>query len=124
MTKLISFIFLYTFLGMVHTVYIYLEEVVCDENTLKLGCFKLGFISWVFSIVFSIFFKLLDVSETASEAWSTDVLASDSERLTEVDTDDAGSVARSDDTARSEVEVEGRGEPEGEEDSAVSVART
>lgn len=44
MTKLISFIFLYTFLVMVHTVYIYLEEVVCDENTLKLGCFKLGFI--------------------------------------------------------------------------------
>lgn len=121
MTKLISLIFLYTFLGMVH---IYLEEVVCDENTLQLACFKLGFISWEFSIVFNIFFKLLDVSETASEAWSTDVLASDSERLTEVDTDDAGSVARSDDTARSEVEVEGRGEPEGEEDCAVSVART
>jgi hypothetical protein len=55
------------------------------------------------------------VSETASEAWSTDVLASDSERLTEVDTDDTGSVTRSDDTARSEVEVEGRGEPEGAE---------
>lgn len=36
----------------------------------------------------------LDVSETASEAWSTDVLASDSERLTEVDTDDTASVAR------------------------------
>jgi len=107
---------------MVRTVCIYLEEVVCDKNTLKFGCFKLGFISWV--IEFKIFFKLLDVSETASEAWSTDVLASDSERLTEVDTDDAGSVARSDDTARSEVEVEGRGEPEGEEDCAVSVART
>lgn len=37
---------------------------------------------------------ILDVSETASEAWSTDVLASDSERLTEVDTDDTASVAR------------------------------
>jgi hypothetical protein len=37
---------------------------------------------------------MLDMSETASEAWSTDVMASDSERLTEVDTDDAGSVAR------------------------------
>ncbi|KAK0172061.1 hypothetical protein PV328_005429 [Microctonus aethiopoides] len=56
---------------------------------------------------------MLDVSETASEAWSTDVLASDSERLTEVDTDDTASVARSDDTARSEVEVESRGEAEG-----------
>ncbi|XP_063984398.1 GTPase-activating protein and VPS9 domain-containing protein 1 [Diachasmimorpha longicaudata] len=59
---------------------------------------------------------LLDVSETASEAWSTDVLASDSERLTEVDTDDTASVARSDDTARSEVEVESRAEPEGGEE--------
>ncbi|XP_021936373.1 receptor-mediated endocytosis protein 6 homolog isoform X2 [Zootermopsis nevadensis] len=66
--------------------------------------------------------QLLDVSETASEAWSTDVLASDSERLTEVDTDDTGSVARSDDTARSEVEVEGRGEPEGGEDATTSTA--
>ncbi|XP_066584150.1 GTPase-activating protein and VPS9 domain-containing protein 1 isoform X2 [Prorops nasuta] len=55
---------------------------------------------------------MLDISETASEAWSTDVLASDSERLTEVDTDDTSSVARSDDTARSEIEVESRGEPE------------
>jgi hypothetical protein len=62
------------------------------------------------------------VSETASEAWSTDVLASDLERLTEVDTDDTGSVARSDDTARSEVEVEGRGEPECGEDATVSTA--
>ncbi|XP_063878825.1 GTPase-activating protein and VPS9 domain-containing protein 1-like isoform X2 [Scylla paramamosain] len=44
--------------------------------------------------------------ETASEAWSTDVLASDSERMTEFDTDDAQSVARSDDTGRSEMEVE------------------
>ncbi|KAK4303813.1 hypothetical protein Pmani_024199 [Petrolisthes manimaculis] len=44
--------------------------------------------------------------ETASEAWSTDVLASDSERMTEFDTDDAQSVARSDDTGRSEVEVD------------------
>ncbi|KAF3427322.1 hypothetical protein E2986_10642 [Frieseomelitta varia] len=55
---------------------------------------------------------VLDVSETASEAWSTDVLASDSERLTEVDTDDTASVARSDDTARSEIEVEPRSETE------------
>ncbi|XP_037082533.1 GTPase-activating protein and VPS9 domain-containing protein 1-like [Pollicipes pollicipes] len=46
----------------------------------------------------------LEPSETASEAWSTDVLASDSERdrLAEVDADDSASVARSDDTARSE----------------------
>ena len=44
--------------------------------------------------------------DTASEAWSTDVLASDSERLTEFDTDDAQSVARSDDAGRSEVEME------------------
>ncbi|XP_066994190.2 GTPase-activating protein and VPS9 domain-containing protein 1 isoform X2 [Anabrus simplex] len=64
--------------------------------------------------------QLLDVSETASEAWSTDVLASDSERMTEVDTDDTGSVARSDDTARSEIEVEGRGEPEGGEETPPS----
>ncbi|XP_046589846.1 GTPase-activating protein and VPS9 domain-containing protein 1 isoform X3 [Neodiprion lecontei] len=55
---------------------------------------------------------MLDVSETASEAWSTDVLASDSERMTEVDTDDTASVARSDDTARSEIEVESRGDAE------------
>ncbi|XP_078044558.1 GTPase activating protein and VPS9 domains 1 [Augochlora pura] len=59
----------------------------------------------------------LDVSETASEAWSTDVLASDSERLTEVDTDDTASVARSDDTARSEIEVEARSEVEATEES-------
>nr|CAD7264924.1 unnamed protein product [Timema shepardi] len=64
--------------------------------------------------------QLLDMTETASEAWSTDVLASDSERLTEVDTDDTGSVARSDDTARSEIEAEGRGEPEGGEDTPPS----
>ena len=41
--------------------------------------------------------NLLDISETTetnSEAWSTDVLASDSERMAEVDTDDANSVAR------------------------------
>jgi hypothetical protein len=39
---------------------------------------------------------MLDVPESldgVSEAWSTDVLASDSERLTEIDTDDAYSVA-------------------------------
>lgn len=43
---------------------------------------------------------LLDISETQSEsAWSTDVLASDTERLTEVDNDDIASVARSDDAS-------------------------
>ncbi len=44
--------------------------------------------------------NLLDVAETASEAWSMDVLASDSEslRLGELDNEDAASVARSDDT--------------------------
>lgn len=57
---------------------------------------------------------LLDISETQSEsAWSTDVLTSDTERLTEVDnddvasttrSDDASSVARSDDVMRSEAE--------------------
>ncbi|KAK2576023.1 hypothetical protein KPH14_007375 [Odynerus spinipes] len=60
---------------------------------------------------------MLDISETASEAWSTDVLASDSERLTEVDMDDTASVARSDDTTRSEIEVECRGEVETREES-------
>ncbi|KAK3920325.1 Receptor-mediated endocytosis protein 6-like protein [Frankliniella fusca] len=59
--------------------------------------------------------SLIDMSETASEAWSTDVLASDSERMLEIDTDDTSSVARSDDTARSE--VESRGEPEGGDDT-------
>lgn len=51
---------------------------------------------------------MLDTSETASQsdAWSTDVLASDTERLQDVDTDDTASVARSDDTARSEVDSE------------------
>ncbi|GBN78346.1 Receptor-mediated endocytosis protein 6, partial [Araneus ventricosus] len=51
---------------------------------------------------------LLDTSETASQsdAWSTDVLASDTERLQDIDTDDTASVARSDDTARSEVDGE------------------
>ncbi|KAJ3666079.1 hypothetical protein Zmor_001534 [Zophobas morio] len=43
--------------------------------------------------------NILDISETQSEsAWSTDVMASDTERMTEVDNDDAGSVAQSDDT--------------------------
>lgn len=59
--------------------------------------------------------NLIDMSETASEAWSTDVLASDSERMLELDTDDTSSVARSDDTARSE--VESRGDPEGGDDT-------
>lgn len=58
----------------------------------------------------TLLFQLIEASETASEAWSTDVVASDSERLTEVDTDDTCSVARSDDTARSE--VESRGDPD------------
>ena len=42
----------------------------------------------------------MDISETQSEsAWSTDVLASDSEKMTEVDTDDNQSItARSDTT--------------------------
>lgn len=84
----------------------------------------------------------LDASETASEAWSTDVLASDSERLTEVDTDDTASVARwelvanfrltrlslivfasrSDDTARSEIEVEARSETEAAEETSSHAA--
>ena len=38
---------------------------------------------------------LFDVSETASEAWSTDVVTSDTERRAEVDTDETSSVARS-----------------------------
>ncbi|KAJ8934394.1 hypothetical protein NQ314_013435 [Rhamnusium bicolor] len=43
--------------------------------------------------------NILDISETQSEsAWSTDVMASDTERLTEVDIDDTVSVAQSDDT--------------------------
>lgn len=44
--------------------------------------------------------NLLDVSETCSEAWSMDVLASDTEslRLAELDNEDTASVARSDDT--------------------------
>lgn len=51
---------------------------------------------------------ILDISETASQsdAWSTDVLTSDTERLQDLDTDDTGSVARSDDTTRSEIEGE------------------
>ncbi|XP_067131545.1 GTPase-activating protein and VPS9 domain-containing protein 1 isoform X3 [Centruroides vittatus] len=51
---------------------------------------------------------LLDVSETASQsdAWSMDVLTSDTERLQDLDTDDTSSVARSDDTTRSEIEGE------------------
>ncbi|KAJ8965805.1 hypothetical protein NQ317_019953 [Molorchus minor] len=43
--------------------------------------------------------NILDISETQSEsAWSTDVMASDTERLTEIDNDDTVSVAQSDDT--------------------------
>ena len=46
------------------------------------------------------FANLLDIAETASEAWSIDVLASDTEslRLGELDNEDSMSVARSDDT--------------------------
>ena len=46
--------------------------------------------------------RFSDVAETGSEAWSIDVLASDTEslRLAELDNEDTGSVARSDDTAR------------------------
>ncbi|KZC13342.1 GTPase-activating protein and VPS9 domain-containing protein 1 [Dufourea novaeangliae] len=82
--------------------------------------------------------KLIEGDETVSmvsDTWSTDVLASDSEtveqqekityppsasdseRLTEVDTDDTASVARSDDTARSEIEVEARSEAEATEET-------
>ncbi|CAL8143674.1 unnamed protein product [Orchesella dallaii] len=43
-------------------------------------------------------------NETMSEAWSTDVAASDIGRLNDFDTDDASSVARSDDTGRSEID--------------------
>lgn len=66
---------------------------------------------------------VLDISETQSEgAWSTDVLASDTERLTEVDnddiasvarSDDASSVARSDDVTRSEGDENLQGEQNG-----------
>ncbi|XP_065209586.1 receptor-mediated endocytosis protein 6 homolog isoform X2 [Planococcus citri] len=57
----------------------------------------------------SSFSPLVDISETASEGWSTDVVVSDSDRVTEVDTDDTASVARSDITTRSEVESRGEG---------------
>jgi len=48
--------------------------------------------------------QLLDVGETNSEAWSMDVLASDTEsfRMRDFDPDDSLSVARSDDTTRSD----------------------
>ncbi|EGI65207.1 GTPase-activating protein and VPS9 domain-containing protein 1 [Acromyrmex echinatior] len=84
--------------------------------------------------------KLIEGDETVSmvsDTWSTDVLASDSEiveqqdrillavpsdseRLTEVDTDDTASVARSDDTARSEIEIESRADSEGNEETLQS----
>lgn len=44
------------------------------------------------------FQSTLEVADTGSDAWSTDVAASDNERLQDVDTDDTGSLARSDDT--------------------------
>ena len=56
---------------------------------------------------------LFDVSETASEAWSTDVVTSDTERMAEVDTDETSSVARS----------EADAEP-GEQDSSPAVGPT
>jgi len=43
-------------------------------------------------------------NDTMSEAWSTDVAASDIERLNDFDTDDTASVARSDETGRSETD--------------------
>ncbi|KAF6211715.1 hypothetical protein GE061_012229 [Apolygus lucorum] len=53
-----------------------------------------------------------DLGETASEAWSTDVMASDSEKMTEIDTDDTASVARSDETGgRLDVEMRNNVEP-------------
>ncbi|VVC30572.1 Hypothetical protein CINCED_3A019626 [Cinara cedri] len=57
-----------------------------------------------------------DINETASEAWSTDVFASDTDRLAEVDTDDTASVARSDDMLR--YELESRGDLDGIDDSS------
>lgn len=56
---------------------------------------------------------LFDVSETASEAWSTDVVTSDTERMAEVDTDETSSVARSEADAESS-----------EQDSTVSSGST
>ena len=49
-----------------------------------------------------ILYFFLDVAETGSEAWSIDVLASDTEslRLAELDNEDTGSMARSDYTTR------------------------
>lgn len=44
------------------------------------------------------------LNDTMSEAWSTDVAASDIERLNDFDTDDTASVARSDETGRSETD--------------------
>lgn len=50
-----------------------------------------------------------DISETQSEsAWSTDVLASDSEKMTEIDTDDNQSIA-----AKSDITDTGRSEADG-----------
>lgn len=53
-----------------------------------------AFLLTVFLFVVFIFFQLVDISETASEGWSTDVVVSDSDRVTELDTDDTASVAR------------------------------
>ena len=46
---------------------------------------------------------LFDISETASEAWSTDVVTSDTERMAEVDTDELASTSS---VARSEADAE------------------
>uniref|UniRef100_T1IJR9 Receptor-mediated endocytosis protein 6 homolog n=1 Tax=Strigamia maritima TaxID=126957 RepID=T1IJR9_STRMM len=65
-----------------------------------------------------------DVADTGSEAWSTDVLVSDSERMQDVDTDDTGSVTRSDDTAsvaRSDDATRYDIETDGHDESSVSL---
>ena len=59
---------------------------VCCLSKSSDDCYLLNFI-----ILSS---QLIDVSETTSEGWSTDVVVSDSDRVTEVDTDDTASVAR------------------------------
>ena len=79
-----------------------------DELSVPAGSGKIIFIrekADTFSRIPFLFYagnsnNLLDVAETASEAWSIDVLASDSEslRLGDLDNEDTASVARSDDT--------------------------
>ena len=57
---------------------------------------------WYSCLLSLLLFLFIDVAETGSEAWSIDVLASDTEslRLAELDNEDSGSVAQSDDTTR------------------------